>query len=71
METEIRHSSLREVAAELSASNESIRTHFERFFGHETRCCSTSFERREFSSKTQSRKGQKLNEYHRTTTIFT
>ena len=46
--------------------------HFKRLFGHETRCCSTiSSERPEFSSKTQSRKGQKLNEYHRATTVFT
>ena len=52
--------------------------HFKRLFGHETRCCSTSSEKPEFSSKTQLRKGQKLNEYvfvririHRTTTVFT
>ena len=33
------------------------RSHPKRLFGHDTRCCSTSSERPEFSSKTQSRIG--------------
>ena len=63
MVTENRHLSLREIAAEPFF--------FKRLLGHETRCCSTSSERPEFSSKTQSREGQKLNEYHGKTTVST
>ena len=70
MVTENCHLSLREIAAELSVSRINS-YHFKRLFGHKMRCYSTSSERPEFYSKTQSRKGQKLNEYHRTTTLFT
>ena len=44
MVTEKRHSSLREIAAEISVSRINS-YHFKRLFGHETRCCSTSSER--------------------------
>ena len=45
MTTENRHFSLREIAAELSVSHESIRTILNDVLGIETRCCSTSSER--------------------------
>jgi DNA-directed RNA polymerase sigma subunit (sigma70/sigma32) len=57
MVTENRHLSLREIAAELSVSHESIRTILNDCLGMK-HCRSSSSARPEFSSKTQSRKGR-------------
>ena len=66
--TENRHLSLREIAAELSVSDESIRTILNDCLGMK-RVAARLFLKEIFHCERIS--GQKLNENHRTTTVFT
>lgn len=68
---ENRHSSVRELARELSIDKMTVHNILTKVFVYETRRRKTRSKRAEFFVKRASKTDQKLNKYHRTTAVFT